>query len=85
MPDYKVNKGIDYPPDKRAEAGDVVSDIPSKSVKWLLDSGVIEVVNGNRSKKNKVDLVINDDPVVEQATIIDDVPVVETVEQEDAE
>ncbi len=85
MPDYKVNKGIDYPPDKRAEEGDVVSDIPSKSVKWLLESGVIEVANGNRNKKNKVDLVINDDPVVEEATIVDDAPVVETVEREDAE
>lgn len=42
MPAYRVLTGIDYPPDKRAEIGDVVSDIPEKSVKWLLDQGLIE-------------------------------------------
>jgi hypothetical protein len=42
MARYKVLQGIDYPPNKRAEIGDVVEDIPAQSVKWLLDSGIIE-------------------------------------------
>lgn len=40
---YKVNVGINYPPGKRAEPGDVVSDLPPASVPGLLESGVIEV------------------------------------------
>jgi hypothetical protein len=39
---YKVNIGINYPPNKRAEAGDVVTDLPAASIKGLLDAGVIE-------------------------------------------
>lgn len=41
---YRVLTGLDYPPDKRAEVGDVVDDIPAKSVKWLLEQGHIEEV-----------------------------------------
>lgn len=40
---YKVLKGIDYPPNKRAEIGATVSDLPKESIPWLLASGVIEV------------------------------------------
>lgn len=39
---YKVNIGINYPPNKRAEPGDVVRDLPPASIKGLLESGVIE-------------------------------------------
>jgi hypothetical protein len=46
MPQYRVLTGIDYPPDKRAEIGAVVSDIPEKSAKWLLDQGLIELSDG---------------------------------------
>ena len=46
MTQYKVLTGIDYPPDKRAEAGSIVSDLPEKSTKWLLDQGLIELVSG---------------------------------------
>ena len=42
-PAYKVNVGINYPPGKRAEPGDVVTDLPPAAVKGLLESGVIEV------------------------------------------
>jgi hypothetical protein len=38
---YKVLKGIDYPPNKRAEIGATVSDLPKESIPWLLASGVI--------------------------------------------
>lgn len=43
---YRVLNGLSYPPDKRAEVGDVVDDIPAKSVKWLLRKGHIEEVSG---------------------------------------
>ena len=42
MARYRVLSGIDYPPNKRAEAGKIVEDLPATSVKWLLESGIIE-------------------------------------------
>lgn len=42
---YTVKVGINYPTSKgevRAEPGDVVTDIPSRSVGWLLECGAIE-------------------------------------------
>ena len=42
MPSYRALAGLDYPPDKRVEVGQVVTDLPSKSIKWLLESGLIE-------------------------------------------
>lgn len=42
MPKYKVLQGISYPPNKRAEVGDVVEDIPAQSIKWLREQGIIE-------------------------------------------
>lgn len=47
MPKYKVLVGLDYPPNRRAEAGSVVDDLPSKSVKWLREQGLIEVLDGS--------------------------------------
>jgi len=42
---YKVLVGINYgPDDKRAEPGDVVSDIPNKSITWMVEQGIIEPV-----------------------------------------
>jgi hypothetical protein len=41
--EYKVLQGLDYPPAKRAEIGDVVSDLPKESISWLLASGVIKL------------------------------------------
>lgn len=43
---YRVLTGLSYPPDRRAEAGEIVDDIPPKSAKWLLDQGHIENVGG---------------------------------------
>jgi hypothetical protein len=42
QPQYRVNQGIDYPPDRRAEPGDLVDDLPADSIPWLLDQGTIE-------------------------------------------
>jgi hypothetical protein len=50
MPQYRVLTGIDYPPEKRAEVGAIVSDIPEKSAKWLLDQGLIELADGKTPK-----------------------------------
>lgn len=50
MPKYKVLVGLDYPPDKRAEAGDVVDDLPGKSIKWLREAGLIEPADAASAK-----------------------------------
>lgn len=42
MAQYRATVGIDYPPNKRVEAGEVVSDLPGESIKWLLEQGLIE-------------------------------------------
>lgn len=44
MSDYTVQIGLDYPTaqgNRRAEPGDVVSDLPVSSVPWLLADGAI--------------------------------------------
>lgn len=50
MANYNVLVGIDYG-DKRAEIGDVVSDIPSKSVAWLLSQGIVQLVEDSEQAK----------------------------------
>jgi len=40
--EYRVLTGIDYPPNKRAEIGDVVSDLPKDSIPWLIEGGIVE-------------------------------------------
>ena len=54
MPQYRVLTGIDYPPDKRAEKDTLVSDIPEKSAKWLLEQGLIELSDGKTAKAEPV-------------------------------
>jgi len=49
MANHKVLVGIDYM-GKRAEPGAIVSDIPSKSVPWLLEQGIIEPAEGKPKK-----------------------------------
>lgn len=61
MPQYRVLTGIDYPPDKRAEKDTLVSDIPEKSAKWLLEQGLIELSDGKTPKEEPVI-----EPVVEK-------------------
>lgn len=46
MAKYRVLAGMDYPPNKRAEIGDIVDDLQGKSIKWLLDGGFIEPADG---------------------------------------
>jgi hypothetical protein len=52
VPAYRVLVGLDYPPDRRAEAGEVVDDLPGKSIKWLTEQHMIEPVKST-SKSTK--------------------------------
>lgn len=45
---YRALVGINYPTkggEKRAEPGDVVSDLPAKSVQWLQAGGYVELAD----------------------------------------
>lgn len=41
MARYRVLVGLNYPPDRRAEPGDVVDDLPPKSLKWLVEQSCV--------------------------------------------
>lgn len=46
---WRVNVGLNYPPnDRRAEAGDVVDDIPDFAQHKLEHAGVIERLGGGK-------------------------------------
>jgi hypothetical protein len=76
MARYRVLQGIDYPPNKRAEVGDTVDDIPTNAIKWLVDTGAIE--DASKPAK-KVEAVI--EPVIEEPEVIIE-PVVEESQAE---
>jgi len=73
MARYRVLQGIDYPPNKRAEVGDLVDDLPANAIKWLLDTGAIE----DPSKPKKVEVIVEETPapVVEETLIVEETPV----------
>ncbi len=48
MAKYRVLTGIEWGT-RRAEAGEIVDDIPAKSIKWLRDSNLIELVDGTKA------------------------------------
>jgi hypothetical protein len=52
MSKYRVIVGLDYPPGKRAEAGDIVADLPEKSIKWLVSQGLIEPHEATNPRKD---------------------------------
>lgn len=52
MAQYRVLTGLDYPPDRRVEAGQIVDDLPGKSVKWLLEQGLIEAAGKPEAKQD---------------------------------
>ncbi len=70
MARYRVLQGIDYPPNKRAEVGKVVEDLPATSVKWLLESGIIEDAD---KPATKIEEPVKEEPKAE--------PVIEKVEE----
>ena len=67
MPKYLVKQGLDYL-NRRVEAGEIVDDIPSKSISWLKEQGIIELADG--STKAKVGVKPEPAPVVEEAAPI---------------
>ena len=53
MAQYKALAGLEYgKPTKRVEAGEVVSDIPAGSVKWLLEQNLIELADSKAAAKS---------------------------------
>jgi hypothetical protein len=45
-PDYEVLVGINYGPDQtRAEPGAVVSDLPAKSLGWLVEQQIVRLAD----------------------------------------
>ncbi len=73
MAQYRVLQGIDYPPNKRAEAGQVVSDLPPSSVKWLLESGIIEDASKPAKKIEEPKEEPKAEPVVEAKAEVEEV------------
>lgn len=51
MATYRVLTGISYPPSRRAEAGDLVSDLPQRSIKWMREQGLIELVEAPKKSR----------------------------------
>jgi len=72
MTRYRVLQGIDYPPNKRVEAGKIVEDLPATSVKWLLESGIIE--DADKPTKKIEEPVVEEpktEPVAEEPAVED--------------
>ena len=74
MARYRVLQGIDYPPNKRAEAGKIVEDLPAVSVKWLLESGIIE--DADKPTTN-IEEPVKEEPIVESVVEKVEEPIVE--------
>lgn len=64
---YLVKVGMNYPPnDRRAEIGDIVDDLPAKSIRSLREQGVIVQVDakGNTVDATDDDLSADADPAL---------------------
>lgn len=46
---YRVLRGLNYPPGRRAEPGDIVDDLPDGSKRDLVRLGAIEKVDAEES------------------------------------
>ena len=57
---HKVLRGINYGK-RRAEAGDIVSDIPAGSIGWLEAQGIIEPVQESKPAKQPKREPVSDD------------------------
>jgi hypothetical protein len=78
MAKYRVLKGIDYPPNKRAEAGAIVEDLPATAIKWLLEDGIIEDANKKATVvEEPVVEPVKEEPVVAEPVVEAPVEVVE--------
>jgi hypothetical protein len=86
MASYRVLRGIDYPPNKRVEAGQVATDLPATAIAWLLEDGAIEDASKPAKKIEepkveapKVEEVI-ETPVVEVTPAVEETPAPEDEE-----
>lgn len=43
QPAYEVIVGLNYPPGRRVEPGEIVNDVPPESIEWLLAQGAIKL------------------------------------------
>lgn len=75
MAKYRVLQGIDYPPNKRAEIGAVVEDLPAASVKWLLEVGAIE--DASKPAKKIEEPVVQENRAIPHSTEMETAPQVE--------
>jgi len=69
---YRVLAGIDYPPNKRAEAGDVVDDLAPQSIKWLLSAGIIEDNSKSPKAVEKEPEVTPEPEIIEEPVVIEE-------------
>lgn len=67
MAQYRAVVGIDYPPNKRVEAGEIVSDLPGDSIKWLLEQNLIESLD--KKPTTKVETIVVEEPKVEEPKV----------------
>lgn len=87
MTQYRAVVGIDYPPNKRVEAGEIVSDLPEKSAVWLLANNLIEEVDGKKSSKKSAQVEETPVETVDEIKISDGVDpaeaktIIETAEE----
>ena len=44
MAKYKILVELEYPPNRVVQAGEIVSDLPAKSIKWLTEQNMVELV-----------------------------------------
>lgn len=61
MAQYRVLVGLNYPPDRRVEAGQIVDDLPGKSIKWLTEQGLIEPAKAEAKQDAKPSPVKKDE------------------------
>ena len=67
MPKYLVKQGLEYPPNRVVLVGEIVDDIPSRSVKWLREQGIIEAYDANA--KAAIDEPVDDEPVIPETVV----------------
>lgn len=61
MAQYRVLVGLNYPPDRRVEAGQIVDDLPGKSIKWLTEQGLIEPAGKSEGKQDAKPAPVEDE------------------------
>lgn len=70
--EYKVLQGIDYPPNKRAEAGQIVSDLPKDSIPWLLEGGIIERIEFSKQSVTELKPIKIEDEAITVLEVADE-------------